>query len=98
MHDGGLRAPAGATRNGGDGARSGSIAPSCDRRSGNGNGEDAGVSAPGDFERTTRGDLDGHKIAAGAAVSEGRAVFAEIFCAEFESGGDEGPLELSVQS
>src|SRR5215467_13903311 len=98
MLDGGLRAPAGAAGDGGDGRRGVSIAPARDCGSGNGNREDTGVFAAGDLKRAARGDFDSDEIAAGAAVSEGRTVFAEILCAEFESRGDEGAFEFSVQS
>ena len=43
-----------------------------------------------------RGGFDGDEIASGAALSERCSLPTKAFCAESESGADEGPREFSV--
>src|SRR4029077_3538712 len=92
----GVRVPAVAAWDGEDGRGSFSETAACGDRSRDGDRQNAGLLDSGDSERTARGGLDGDEIASGAALSEGRSVFAETFCTEPESGPDEGAVELSL--
>src|SRR6267143_6081993 len=48
------------------------------------------------MQRSPRGNFHGYKVPARAALSKGHSVSAKAFCPGIESGGDEGPLELSM--
>ena len=79
VHARGLRAPAFAAGNGGAGRSRVPRKTSLDRRGRHRHGQNAGLSDPRDSQRAARGDFDGHKIAAGAALREGHSVSAKIF-------------------
>src|SRR5882762_5031299 len=96
MHARWLRAPTVAASDGRDGGGRVPREAPRHRRGRDRHWQDAGLSDPRDPQRAPRGDLDGDKILAGAVIREGRAVSAETFRAEAESGGDEGPRKFPL--